>query len=89
MITPEWRSLFLSARKEKGKYTEGVVLSPTVQGVFRNVPPKLFLAMGLTEQNEKHQRRLVMKQLQKSELEAMKYIAYKMMEKPVEGLSDE
>ena len=89
VLTKEWRSLFLSARKEKGKYTEGVLLSPRCQGVFRNVPPKLYLAMAATEQIEKHQRRLLMKKLHKSELEAVKYIAQKMMEKPLEDLSDE
>lgn len=89
LLTEEQRALFLSARKEKGKYTEGVLLSPRLQELFRHVPPRLYLAMAGTEQVEKHQRRLLMKKLQKSEMEAVKYIAQKMMEKPMEDLSDE
>jgi conjugative transfer ATPase len=88
-LTEEQRVLFLSARKERGKYTEGVLLSPRLQGLFRNVPPRLYLMMAATEQIEKHQRRLLMKQLQKSELDAIKYMAFKMMEQPVEVFSDE
>ena len=53
------------------------------------MPPKLFLTIGLTEQKEKHERRLVMKKFQKSELDAVKYIANKMMEGPVEDFNDE
>lgn len=53
ILTPEQRALFLSAKKEKGKYTEGVLLSPKLQGLFRNVPPRLYLAMAATDQDEK------------------------------------
>jgi conjugative transfer ATPase len=88
-LTEEQRALFLSARKEKGKYTEGVLLSPRLQELFRNVPPRLYLAMAATEQVEKHQRRLLMKKLKKSEMDAVKYIAMKMMEKPMEESGDE
>ena len=89
VLTDEQRSLFLSAQKEKGKYTEAVILSPTLQVLFRVIPPKLYLAMAATEQIEKHQRRLLMKKLQKTEIEAVKYIAQQMMEKPVEDFNDE
>lgn len=84
-LTEEQRALFLSARKEKGKYTEGVLLSPRLQGLFRNVPPRLYLAMAATEQSEKHQRRQLMQQLGCSELEAVQHIAQQMMQQPVEG----
>lgn len=80
-LTQEQRELFLSARKEKGKYTEGVLLSPKVQGLFRNIPPRLYLAMAATEQNEKNERRKIMEKLKCSELEAVEYIAKDMMEK--------
>ncbi len=86
VLSEEKKTLFLSARKEKGKFTEGVLLSPRLQGLFRNVPPKLYLAMAATEQIEKHQRLLTMKKLQKSELEAMKYLANEMMERHPEEL---
>ncbi len=37
-LTPAQKSLMLSARKESGKYTEGVVLSKSMEVLFRAVP---------------------------------------------------
>lgn len=88
-LTEEQRALFLSAQKEKGKYTEGVLLSPRLQGLFRNVPPRLYLAMAATEQSEKYERRQLMQKLQCSELDAVRHIAQKMMAQPVEVLHDD
>ncbi len=48
-LTPEQRQLLLSATKAPGKYTEGVVLSPRVEALFRVVSPALWLALGMTE----------------------------------------
>jgi conjugative transfer ATPase len=78
-LTQEERALFLSARKEKGKYTEGVLLSPKLKGLFRNVPPRLFLAMAATDQDEKNLRARICKKLNCSEIEAVKIIAAEMM----------
>lgn len=83
VLTPEQRSLFLSARKEKGKYTEGVLLSALMQGLFRNIPPKLYLTMAATEQEEKYQRKQLMQQLNKTELEIIEYLAGEMMQTPL------
>jgi conjugative transfer ATPase len=83
-LTPEQRALFLSARKEKGKYTEGVLLSPKLQGLFRNIPPKLYLAMAATEQEEKHQRKVLMEKLNMTELQVVEYLAGEMMKKKTE-----
>ncbi len=88
-LTPEQRELFLSAKKEKGKYTEGVLLSPKLQGLFRNIPPRLYLAMAATEQDEKHQRRRLMEKLKLSELEVVEVIAEEMMRPRVEGISED
>ena len=88
-LTPEQRELFLSAKKEKGKYTEGVLLSPKLQGLFRNVPPRLYLAMAATEQDEKHQRRSLMEKLKLSELEVVEYIAEEMMRQKIEDGRDD
>jgi len=88
-LTEAQRALFLSARKEKGKYTEGVLLTPRLQALFRNVPPRLYLAMAATEQHEKHERKQLMQQLQCSELDVVRYIANQMMQKPVEELTDD
>jgi conjugative transfer ATPase len=78
-LTTEQRALFLSARKSKGQYTEGVLLSPKMQGLFRNVPPRLFLAMAATEQEEKNQRKVLMEKLNLSKLEVVEYLSEKMM----------
>lgn len=88
-LTQEQRELFLSAKKESGKYTEGVLLSPKLQGLFRNVPPRLYLAMAATEQDEKNQRRVLMEKLKLTELEVIEYIANQMMDKKIEEGHDD
>ncbi len=89
VLTAEQRALFLSAQKEKGKYTEGVLLSPKLQGLFRNIPPRLYLAMAATDQDEKNQRQQLMQRLQLSELEAVEYIAEQMLAQPMQEATDE
>ncbi len=79
ILTTEQRALLLSAQKEKGKYTEMVVLSTKEKGLCRNIPPTLYLAMAATDQDEKYQRARLMKEKQCSEIEAVKYIAKNMM----------
>ena len=60
----------LSARKEAGKYCEGVILSKSMEGLFRSVPPSLYLAMAMTEPEEKAARFALMQTHGISELEA-------------------
>ncbi|MFV0489234.1 MAG: conjugative transfer ATPase, partial [Vibrio fluvialis] len=69
-LTPEQRQLLLSATKAPGKYTEGVVLSPRVEALFRVVSPALWLALGMTEKHEKAERMRIMRVFGCSELEA-------------------
>ena len=69
------RSLLLSARKEPGKYVEGVVLSDNLEALFRNVPPPLSLALAMTEKHEKAERAAIMRERECSELEAVYVIA--------------
>lgn len=69
-LTPEQRQLLLSATKAPGKYTEGVVLSPRVEALFRVVSPALWLALGMTEKHEKAERMQIMREFGCSELEA-------------------
>jgi hypothetical protein len=45
-LSEEQRSLLLSARKEPGKYVEGVVLADNLEALFRSVPPPLSLALA-------------------------------------------
>ena len=65
----------LLARKEPGKYVEGVVLSDKLEALFRNVPPALTLALAMTEKHEKAERAALMREHGCSELEAVYRIA--------------
>lgn len=75
------KKLMLSARKESGKYTEGVVLSKSMEVLFRAVPPSLYLAMAMTEPEEKNERYQLMKQHNISELDAAILVAKAMDDK--------
>ncbi|MBI4356568.1 MAG: conjugative transfer ATPase [Gammaproteobacteria bacterium] len=74
-LTEEQRRALLSARKEPGKFVEGVVLSDSIQALFRNVPPPMALALAMTEKHEKAERAELMRHDQCSELEAVRKIA--------------
>lgn len=74
-LTDVQRSLLLSARKEPGKYVEGVVLSDNLEALFRNVPPPLSLALAMTEKHEKAERAAIMRERNCSEIEAVYVIA--------------
>ncbi|MBN3849442.1 conjugative transfer ATPase [Paraburkholderia sp. Ac-20342] len=69
-LTPAQKALMLSARKESGKYTEGVILSKSMEVLFRAVPPSLYLAMAMTEPEEKAERYRLMQEHGISELDA-------------------
>ncbi len=75
-LTEETKRMLLDARKEPGKYVEGVVLSDTVQTIFRTVPPALALALSMTEKHEKAHRAQLMEELGlESELDASYEVA--------------
>jgi len=74
-LTPAQKALLLSASKASGKYTEGVVLSKNLETLFRAVPPSLYLALAMTEPEEKAQRWRLMEEHQQSELEAALQVA--------------
>jgi conjugative transfer ATPase len=74
-LGPDHKRLLLSARKEPGQYTEGVVLSDTVEALFRHVPPPLYLALAMTEKHEKAERQRLMDQDGLSEVEAALEVA--------------
>lgn len=73
--TPEQLQLLLSATKAPGKYTEGVVLSPRVEALFRDVSPALWLALGMTEKYEETERMRIMREFGYSELEGALKVA--------------
>jgi conjugative transfer ATPase len=74
-LNPAQKALMLSARKEAGKFTEGVILSKSMEVLFRAVPPSLYLALAMTEPEEKHARYQLMQQHGISELDAALRIA--------------
>lgn len=76
-LTDEQVSMITSARKAKN-YTEGVVLSKKVDALFRIVPPSLFLALAMTEKDEKAERMEIMKTEGISELSAAIRVAKKL-----------
>jgi conjugative transfer ATPase len=78
-LTAEERALLLSAQKAPRQYTEGVLLSPKMKGLFRNIPPRLYLALAATEQSEKNLRFRVMAEHKCTELDAARMIAREMM----------
>ncbi|MFJ4443334.1 conjugative transfer ATPase [Pseudomonas sp. NPDC089422] len=69
-LSPAQKALMLSARKESGKYCEGVILSKSMELLFRAVPPSLYLALAMTEPEEKAARHTLMQQYGTSELDA-------------------
>ena len=77
-LSEKERELFHSVRKSARKYVEGVILCPRMKVLFRNVPPRLSLALAMTEKTEKAKRRKLMEQHSISELEAAKIIARNM-----------
>lgn len=74
-LTSEQKSLLLSARKEPGKFVEGVVLADQIQALFRSVPPPLVLALAMTEKYEKAERGKLMEEHGISELDAARMVA--------------
>jgi len=72
------KALMLSARKEAGKFTEGVILSKSMEVLFRAVPPSLYLAMAMTEPEEKNERYQLMQKYGVSELDAAMMVAQEM-----------
>lgn len=69
-LTPSQKELMLSARKEPGKFTEGVILSKSMELLFRAVLPSIHLALAMTEGEEKHRRYELMKEHTIEELDA-------------------
>ena len=74
-LSDEEKDMLVSARKEKGKYTEGVVLSDNVNSLFRIVMPALPLALAGTDDDEKAERRQIMTEQACSEIDAVHVVA--------------
>lgn len=77
-LTEEQKAMLLSANKAKNCYTEGVVLASRIEALFRAVPPSLYLALGMTEKEEKAERRVLMTEHGITELAAARLVARKL-----------
>jgi len=77
-LSDEQKQVLLSASKIPKVYTEGVVLAKKAEALFRAVPPSLYLALSMTEKDEKAERRALMKASGCSELEAAYKVAQKL-----------
>ncbi|MFT6957709.1 MAG: conjugative transfer ATPase [Halieaceae bacterium] len=80
------RDMLLSASKAPGQYTEGVVMSESMESLFRNVPPSLMLALAQTEKHEKAHRKTLMTQYGITEVEAAERVAHEI--DVARGISD-
>ncbi len=80
-LTPAQREMMLAARKEPGCYTEGVVLASALEALFRSVPPSLYLALAMTEKDEKFERRKLMREHGITEVEAAMRVADRLDQK--------
>ena len=76
-LNSEQRGMFIDARKENKKYTEGVILSKQFEMLFKVVPPSLYLSLAGTEKDEKTERAQLMKEHNISEVEAAFLVAKK------------
>lgn len=87
-LTSEQKGKLLSAKKSSGQYTEGVILTDTLNLSFRNVPPALTLALAMTEKEEKSERMQIMNELGCTEAQAAEVVAEKIIKKRQGSLHD-
>jgi hypothetical protein len=87
-LTPEMRSMILDACKYPGLYSEGVLLGARYSGLFRNVPPRIALALAMTEQDERTQRETLQKQHGLTAIQAVEQMAQD-LSNPKEAITDE
>lgn len=62
-LTQEEIDLIKGIEKFPGIYAEGVLLGKRHQGLFRNVPPRICLALAMTDPDERAYRQKVQKEL--------------------------
>jgi conjugative transfer ATPase len=79
VLTEAERQLFRSVRKSAKQYVEGVMLCQRFKGLFRNIPPRLSLALAMTEKHEKAERKAIMNEFNCTEIEAVQKIARRLL----------
>lgn len=79
-LSPEQESKLLAAKKSPAQYTEGVILTDTLDPLFRAIPPAIALSLAMTEQHEKAERREIMETTGCDRVEAAEAVAEKIKE---------
>ncbi len=74
-LSDEEIALLKDIKKYPGLYSEGVLLGARYKGLFRHVPPRLALALAMTEQTEKAERKALMQENNVDELGAAELMA--------------
>lgn len=69
-FSEEQRTQVESQRNEKGKYAEASLFSNQYALLFRNIPPRLCIALAMTNPDEKNERTALMQTHNCSQLEA-------------------
>ena len=69
----------MSVHKSPPNYVEGMILSRNIKGLFRNVPPRIALTLGMTEKHEKVMRQKLMQKHNIDEVDAAILMAKKML----------
>lgn len=79
-LSKEQESKLLAARKAPAQYTEGVILTDTLDPLFRAIPPAIALSLAMTEQHEKAERKQIMDKTGCDRVEAAEAVAEKIKE---------
>lgn len=79
-LTKEQEDKLLATRKSPRQYTEGVILTDTLDQLFRAVPPAIALSLAMTEQHEKAERRQIMDETGCTRVQAAEAVALKIIE---------
>jgi len=79
-LTKEQESKLLAARKSPAQYTEGVILTDNLDPLFRAIPPAISLALAMTEQHEKAERREIMEERGCDRVSAAEIVAERIKE---------
>ena len=79
-LTEEQQNMAMSASKEPGKYSEGVVIHERFTALFRSIMPPHALALAQTEQHERAARKRFQVETGCTELEAVFEVSRKIKE---------
>lgn len=87
-LSEEIKHQLANTMQQKPLYTEGVLLGKKYTGIFRCVPPRLSLALAMSEQDERTERMMLQKQHNIDELSAVAIIAKRLTDVRVEQSED-